>query len=223
MESLGFAVVFGDCGGAVNPENYGSFQRAWEFTLRIRRVSILKTVMVASNNPVKIQAAKEGFVRMFPNEEFTFQPISAISEVSDQPYTSAETLQGAYNRARNARAKAPQADYWVGIEGGVANTPEGSLTAGELCAFAWVVVLSPSRMGKGRTGTFFLPPQVAELVHAGRELGEADDVVFGRTNTKQENGAVGLLTGDIIDRAAFYEQAVILALIPFRNPELYKM
>ncbi len=46
-------------------------------------------------------------------------------------------------------------------------------------------------------------------------------MVFGRTNSKQGNGAVGLLTGDVIDRAAYYVHAVILALIPFRNPELY--
>jgi non-canonical (house-cleaning) NTP pyrophosphatase len=84
-----------------------------------------------------------------------------------------------------------------------------------------VVVLGKNGMGQGQTGLFLLPPHVAELVRQGNELGEADDIIFGRKNSKQENGAVGILTGDVIDRAAFYEQAVILALIPFRNPELY--
>ncbi len=76
-------------------------------------------------------------------------------------------------------------------------------------------------MGKSRTGTFRLPEPVARLVREGRELGEADDVVFGRSNSKQEEGAVGLLTGNVIDRAALYEHAVILALAPFKNPDLY--
>jgi non-canonical (house-cleaning) NTP pyrophosphatase len=53
------------------------------------------------------------------------------------------------------------------------------------------------------------------------ELGEADDLVFGRSNSKQDNGAIGLLTGDVIDRAQLYEQAVILALVPFKNPDMY--
>jgi inosine/xanthosine triphosphatase len=189
----------------------------------------MKTVIVASKNPVKVQAAREGFTRMFPAESFTFQTLSAPSEVSDQPFSDVETLQGAYNRARNVRALSPDADYWIGIEGGVdqfpAWTPKREEAPGNqnssLVAFAWVVVLSGEQVGKGRTGLLFLPPQVAELVHQGKELGEADDIVFGRTNSKQENGAVGLLTGNVIDRAAFYEQAVILALIPFRNPELY--
>jgi non-canonical (house-cleaning) NTP pyrophosphatase len=53
------------------------------------------------------------------------------------------------------------------------------------------------------------------------ELGEADDRVFGCNNSKQQNGAIGLLTGDAVDRAGLYVPAVIFALIPFKNPELY--
>jgi non-canonical (house-cleaning) NTP pyrophosphatase len=53
------------------------------------------------------------------------------------------------------------------------------------------------------------------------ELGHADDLVFNKSNSKQENGAVGILTENVIDRAEFYKQAVILALIPFKNPTLY--
>lgn len=181
-----------------------------------------KTIIVASNNPVKVKAARAGFERMFPGDHFAFQTVQAPSEVSDQPFSSAETLRGAYNRASNARRLAPQADFWIGIEGGVEETAAAEpAKAPSLVAFAWVVVLGDGRVGKGQTGLLFLPPRVAELVHQGKELGEADDIVFGRTNSKQENGAVGLLTGDVIDRATFYEQAVILALVPFRNPDLY--
>lgn len=181
----------------------------------------MRLVVIASSNPVKIAAAREGFVRMFPGADFEFQGISVPSGVADQPFSSQETLQGALNRAQAAREQTPQAHYWVGIEGGVAAEPEGTLTPLELWAFAWVAILSRDRAGKGRTGTFALPPQVAALVHQGMELGTADDIVFGRINSKQENGAVGLLTDNVIDRAAFYIQAVILALIPFKNQELY--
>ena len=87
--------------------------------------------------------------------------------------------------------------------------------------FAWVVILDSSREGKGRSGEFFLPIKVAELVNQGLELGEADDRVFAQHNSKQKNGAVGLLSADAITRAELYIPAVIFALIPFRNPELY--
>ncbi len=190
----------------------------------------MKTIIVASKNPVKVRAVQSGFARMFPAESFQLHGVSVPSEVNDQPFSSAETLRGAYNRARNAREQIPDAAFWVGVEGGIEETTEAAHLfarpdvpngGSSMVAFAWVVVLSVDQVGKGRTGVFFLPTQVAELVRQGKELGEADDIVFGRENSKQENGAVGLLTGDIIDRAAFYEQAVILALIPFRNPELY--
>jgi non-canonical (house-cleaning) NTP pyrophosphatase len=77
--------------------------------------------------------------------------------------------------------------------------------------------------GKARTGVFFLPKAVAQLVQRGVELGEADDRVFGRINSKQGNGAIGLLTDDVIDRVQYYEHAVILALVPFKNSQLYQV
>lgn len=175
----------------------------------------MPVVVIASNNPVKVQAVKIGFERMLPGQTFEFQKVSVSSGVSDQPFTDEETLRGACNRTASAMQISPHADYWVGVEGGVEDLDEG------MTAFAWIVVRSKNTLGKGRTGTFFLPPAVTELIHQGKELGEADDIVFGRTNSKQENGAVGLLSGNVIDRAKLYEQAVILALIPFKNPGLY--
>ncbi len=174
-----------------------------------------RRIIVASNNPVKIGAALGGFQRMWPDESFTAEGISVPSGVSDQPMGDEETLLGAHNRAVGARAAVPKADYWIGIEGGCA---EG---AGGLEAFAWVVALGRDTSGRSRTGMFMLPEEVAVLVRGGMELGHADDAVFSRTNSKQEDGSVGLLTGGAIDRKAYYEHAVVLALIPFRHAELH--
>lgn len=177
----------------------------------------MRRIIVASTNPVKIQAALGGFLRMFPDEMFEISGVNVDSGVSDQPFGNLETLMGARMRAENARTSAPEADYWVGIEGGVEEDN------GELAAFAWIVVLSSSLCGKGRTGTFFLPHAVAKLVRQGKELGDADDIVFGKKNSKQQNGALGLLTNNILNRTILYEFAVMLALIPFKNPDLYQM
>ncbi len=175
----------------------------------------MKTIAVASRNPVKARAALEGFRRMFPNEEFRVETISVPSGVASQPATDEETLEGAQNRARAAAAAAPHADYWVGIEGGVEDGPAG------MAAFAWIVVLGDGITGRGRTGTFVLPEQVARLVREGVELGDADDRVFGRENSKQEDGAIGLLTANVVDRTALYEHGIVMALVPFRNSSLY--
>lgn len=186
----------------------------------IPTVVLSKEIVVASKNPVKIAAALKGFQSMFTSDTYTTRGISVPSGVPDQPFSDVETLQGALNRAQNAREQEPQADYWVGIEGGVEDTPDR--TAGTLQSFAWVVVIDrkAGRVGKARTATLYQPEEVARLVRGGTELGLADDVVFGRSNSKQRNGSVGLLTGDVIGREAYYAQAVILALIPFKNGNL---
>jgi non-canonical (house-cleaning) NTP pyrophosphatase len=92
-----------------------------------------------------------------------------------------------------------------------------------MLAFAWIVVCTRDRIGKGRSGAFSLPPAIAELVRQGKELGEADDLIFGQSNSKQVAGAVGLLTNNVIDRTQLYEHALILALIPFKNKSLYSL
>ncbi|MCJ8167412.1 inosine/xanthosine triphosphatase [Pontibacter sp. E15-1] len=174
-----------------------------------------KKVVVASLNPVKVQAALEGIRRMFPEESFEAIPRSVPSNVAEQPMTDTETLTGAVNRVNNAFDTHPDADFWVGIEGGVAGMD------GELTAFAWVVVRSGGLVGKARSGTFFLPRAVADLVAQGIELGTADDMVFNRNNSKQAGGAIGILTANALDRKQLYAQAVMLALVPFKNEPLY--
>jgi inosine/xanthosine triphosphatase len=175
----------------------------------------LKKVVVASLNPVKRNAALAGLQRMFPAGKFSVEVVSVPSGVADQPMSDSETLEGALNRVNNARESMPEADFWIGIEGGVA------YIGGELTAFAWVVVRSKELLGKARSGAFFLPQAVTELVEQGIELGTADDMVFQKTNSKQQGGAIGILTANALDRQQLYEQAVMLALVPFKNEQLY--
>jgi inosine/xanthosine triphosphatase len=175
----------------------------------------VKTIAVASLNPVKAEAVLNAFSRVFPDEEFEVAAVSVDSGVSDQPMTDAATQAGALTRAENAREALPEADYWVGVEGGCDYIDEA------LVAFAWIQILSSDRHSHARTALFRLPVEVQKLVEGGLELGEADDVVFGKRNSKQKNGAVGLLTENVETRTSLYEQAVILALIPFKNPTLY--
>ncbi|KAK5998913.1 Inosine/xanthosine triphosphatase [Cladobotryum mycophilum] len=158
-----------------------------------------KVVIISSKNPVKIRAAQHGFTRMFPIHTFDFRNVSVPSGVSEQPMSDDETLDGAVNRAHNARELEPNADYWIGLEGAAASTAARS-----------------SRL----PGLLFWPEEVAELVRAGMQLGEADDLVFERKNSRQFNGSIGLLTGNVMDRASSYAEAVLLALIPFNNPKL---
>ena len=183
----------------------------------IKYYIILKKIIVASTNPVKVSCTKEAFEKVFPDEFFDVVGVDAPSGVTDQPMTEEETLMGAMNRANYARNMHQDALYWVGIEGGIHQEPE------IMEAFAWIVILSDNRLGRARTATFQLPPEIVKLVNSGVELGHADDMIFRRTNSKQGNGAVGILTNDLIDRTDYYRHAVVLALIPFMHPKLYSV
>jgi inosine/xanthosine triphosphatase len=182
-----------------------------------------KIIIVASKNPVKIGAARDGFSRMFPAWSPQVRAISVPSGVPDQPFTDQETLQGALNRARNARHVEPNADFWIGLEGGV---DAGDAAGGPIQSFAWIAIVgkgqdgSGERVGKARTATYYLPEESAKLLRDGMELGHADDLVHGRTNSKQKSGSVGILTDDVVNRQSYYSEAVILALIPFKNSHL---
>ena len=174
----------------------------------------MKKIIITSKNPVKIDAVKIAFRKVFPEETFKFKGVSVSSDVSNQPIGNEEILAGASNRVNNAISSFPNADYWVGIEGGVEKTING------VGSFSWVVIKSKDKEGKAKGNVFFLPQKVVDLIDQGKELGEADDIVFGDSNSKQKNGSVGILTKDIIDRTDYYYVTLILALIPFNNPDL---
>ncbi len=175
----------------------------------------MKKIIVASKNPVKINATKIAFEKMFPTEAFQVVGVSVPSFVSDQPMSDAETYEGAVNRAENAKTKIPTADFWVGIEGGI----EDRETV--MDAFGWMVILSKNKMGDARSCTFPLPPYVANAVRNGQELGHVNDAFFQMHNSKQGGGAVGSLTDNIVTRMDLYVQPLCLALIPFVKEKLW--
>jgi inosine/xanthosine triphosphatase len=172
-------------------------------------------VIVGSKNPVKIGCVREAFSQAF-GIVCQVEGVDAHSAIPAQPRSESETLLGAKNRASHAKTLVPEADYWVGIEGGVDEDSQG------MYAFAWIYVMHRSgKGGQSKTGTFYLPPQVVALIQDGMELGHADDLVFQAQNSKQKGGSVGLLTQGLITREAYYQQAMVLALIPFLNELLY--
>ncbi len=174
----------------------------------------MRRVVVGSQNPVKVAAAKTAIER-FLGEDVEAVGAATDAGVSDQPMSDEETRRGAEQRAQNVLQMFPESDFAVGIEGGI------EINDGQMLAFAWVVVLKHGRSGRSRSGTFQLPPRVCQLVQAGKELGHANDEVFSTKNSKQHGGAVGLLTDGAISRQQLYEHAVELALIPMRNEELF--
>jgi len=166
------------------------------------------------------------------------------SGVAAQPMGDEETKSGAGNRAVEAYrayekkySKVP--NFGVGLEGGL----EWSSDEKILFCMAWICVYgqrndtvidlfaSPDStshdfnaqpiLGVAKTASFPVPPPITKLVKEGMELGDADDKVFDRVNGKHGSGTVGILSNGIIDRSAYYEHAVILAMTPWIRPDVY--
>jgi len=175
-------------------------------------------VAVGSLNPPKIEAARLAFGALWPGSVVAVQGYGVSSGVAAQPMTDADTIRGARNRAAQAIGLG-QSDYGVGIEGGLEQTE------GYWFNSSWAVVIDRTgREGVGSTLRMQVPMALMELVLAGQELGEACDLVFGRTNANRAEGFVGLMTGNAIHRTGALCDAVIAALTPFlhRPPEVAK-
>lgn len=176
----------------------------------------MKTVIIASTNPVKVEVAKQAFTAIFPDETFDFVPQTAESGVSDQPMSEQETVQGARNRVAFVKQAYPDADYYVGQEGGVY---EEDNVMKEL---AYIIISDKEgHEGVGKTATFIVPPKIAELVHDGMELGHATDIFFGLNNSKHQNGLIGSLTDQHITRTQLYWPAAIIALTQISHKDWY--
>ena len=175
------------------------------------------TFAVGSENPVKIQCVAQAVAEFWSAARVTGIPTD--SQVSDQPNSEREMQIGALNRAQQALHKITAADYGVGIEGGITDNHDG------MWAFAIVVIVDrEARHSEGQTGRFKLPEGVARLIREeGLELGAADDRFFGRANSKQNEGAIGILSAGKITRLELYKPAVIFALLPFIHPEYYEV
>lgn len=164
-------------------------------------------VAVGSLNPVKIGATRAVLERLVSH--IRIEGVSVPSGVPDQPWTDEETIAGARARA-NAARQALDADWGVGIEGGVVAGPDGGVRT---CAWA-VIVNRAGDAGVGGSLSLELPPRVAALVRGGMELGHAMDRVTGEHNVKQGLGAVGILTGGVVTRQGAYETLVAYAMVP---------
>ena len=88
--------------------------------------------------------------------------------------------------------------------------------------FAWMVIAQDDMRGEARSASLPLPPEALNALHQGEELGDVMDRMFSQHNVKQKGGAIGMLTGHRLTRSSVYHQALIMALIPFMHPHLYR-
>ena len=173
-------------------------------------------VAVGSKNPTKIDAVRQAFTVVFPDETWEVIGIEVESGVSNQPMHDRISIRGARNRAKRSM-KELKADFGVGLEGGLHKIGKNWFDSG------WIVIRDKKgREGIGSSVKLPAPLQVMILINQGKELGEVIDIVFKADNAKQKEGNFGLMTKNAITRTSGYRDGVIAALSRFVHPHLFE-
>lgn len=175
----------------------------------------MRYVVVGSANPVKVAAVAAVIARRWPDA--VVRGAAAESGVAAQPIGDEETQRGARQRAVQVLLGNPEADLAVGVEGGVVLEPSGAMRT---CAWA-VARDRAGTEGMGGSLSIPLPDIVAARIRSGEELGDAMDGVAQAVGTKFGRGAVGILTGGLVDRQRAYEPLVTYALAPWLAEEYF--
>jgi inosine/xanthosine triphosphatase len=160
-----------------------------------------------------MEAVRRALARLAP--ACGVEAVDVVSGVPDQPVGDQATRQGARNRAA-AALEMTGADIAFGLEGGIEHEPP----------VVWLVSWVAAVTREGRSGDasglrMLLPTAVADRLAEGDELGTIIDDLFGVTSSKQDTGAVGLLTEGFVSRTDAFADLVAMACAPLLRPDLY--
>lgn len=179
-------------------------------------------IAIGTTNPVKIQAVEETIQDYPILAHSKIHSFSVSSDVSDQPLSIEETIQGAKNRARKAFEVCPSCRYSFGIESGLfeANGTQTGFLESTICC-----IYDGINYHIGLSCGFEVPPQILQLVlEEKRDLGQACYESGITTNAKlgAAEGLVGILSKGRLTRKFYTIQSVITALIQIENHSWYQ-
>lgn len=175
-------------------------------------------VAVGSKNPVKIEAVKLAFKKVWPNENWEFVVAEVDSGVSDQPMKNSESIYGARNRAKKALVSL-NADYGVGLEAGLQRVRKNWYEQGWCC-----VVDDKGVEGIGSSISLQVPNVFMDKIFEEKEMDKVIEEVlgYGYKDLGQREGFFGLMTNNLLNRTEAYCDGVISALAIFINPYLFE-
>jgi inosine/xanthosine triphosphatase len=178
-------------------------------------------VSIGSTNKAKILALEE-VLKTYPRfAEVKIISVSVPSDISDQPLTLSETIEGAKNRAKNSFEACNHCQYGFGIESGIFEAP-GTRTGflhGSICA-----IYNGADFHIGLSTAFEVPPLILNLMRDQKmDLSQACLSSGISTNVKigSEEGLIGILTQGRVDRKAYSKQCIIPALVQLEHAEWY--
>ncbi len=182
-------------------------------------------IALATTRRPKIEGAKAAFAALAAALDLDLSGVEwlardAASGVEETPTRLEQLLRGARTRARGLSdtlsAEGRPARFAVGLEGGL------WVADGAVFLQSWACVTDGAREAFGASGAIPVPAALADAVlRQGRSLGEVIDAFDGGHDVRSGQGAWGVLTRGLVTRERSFEAAVLNALAPFANRDVY--
>jgi len=173
-------------------------------------------IFVGSTNPVKTNAVTLAAVEQWPEVEVA--GFEVASGVNEQPMSDAETKQGAINRAKKvlnlglaSLTQKPIDDnsiLGIGLEGGVFVDDED-----QMWTTVWAAVID--QLGEiflANGARFKVAKIVADDIVRGQEMGPIISNYFNGRSVKTQEGLIGIITENFVDRTEEYAAIAKMAL-----------
>jgi len=202
-------------------------------------------IAVGSTRGPKLDAVRDVLKlcaeQLGPNVQFEVFSFAVDSGVGHTPLSSVESMRGARQRTealmQMASVKGSIYQYFVGLEGGLeviertqsheSNRENIGLAGnGDRRVFleSWAYVSDGSRGHFGRSGGIELPPALAhEVLDKGVELAIAIDKFAGTAGIRDNRGAWGVLSNNLITRRDAFRTALVAAFAPFFDVNLFRV
>jgi inosine/xanthosine triphosphatase len=203
-----------------------------------RQIMSKNLIAVGSTRGPKLDAVHDAVKlcaeQLDPNVQFEILGFVVDSGVGHTPLSSTESMRGARQRTealiQMASAKSEVYQYYVGLEGGLEVMENRAADAGSsgssgrrVFLESWAYVSDGSRGHFGRSGGIELPPALAhEVLDKGVELAAAIDKFAGIAGIRDNQGAWGVLSNNLITRREAFRVALVAAFAPFYNVNLFR-
>jgi inosine/xanthosine triphosphatase len=186
-------------------------------------------IAVGSTRRPKLNAVKEVALSIAPllekGAELDVTGYEVGSGVSHTPSSRGELMQGARQRVEALqnflRGEGPASDFFIGLEGGLDVAIEDGVK--RVFLESWAYVSDGQRGHFGCSGSIELPEALAEeVLTRGTELSVAIDEFAGAVGIRDDQGAWGVLSHNLISRQESFRLALVAAFAPFYNAKMYR-
>jgi len=168
----------------------------------------MNIITVGSKNKAKVKAVKELVDTYDAFDGFEVIGMAVDSGVAEQPYNLKEMITGAKNRAV---AAFKDCKYSIGLESGIITPDEPD---GDYMELTVAMIYDGEHFYPGYSSAFKLPNKMVRIMQEqGVDMSAACKIMGLTTEEKigEQDGLVGLMTGDRVTRKDYTVQALIFA------------